>query len=219
MVGELKKGRYVYYHCTGARGRCGDPYVREEQLLGELTRSFKQLEIESTTMAWLEDAVTESDKPETGAREQALKHLKGERDRLQARIDTMYIDRLDGRVTATFFDEKSKEWRDQQKEIEAQMRKLETAEPRSATEAVQMIRSVSNACGKFEEAQPRQQRAIARALLRNATWKAGKFEMALKEPYQILALSNFVSQSKERENPGSGREIEIWLNFHLPQCL
>jgi hypothetical protein len=29
MVGELKKGRYVYYHCTGNRGRCGDPYVRE----------------------------------------------------------------------------------------------------------------------------------------------------------------------------------------------
>ena len=23
LVGELKKGRYVYYHCTGYRGRCG----------------------------------------------------------------------------------------------------------------------------------------------------------------------------------------------------
>jgi hypothetical protein len=23
MTAEIKKGRYVYYHCTGARGRCG----------------------------------------------------------------------------------------------------------------------------------------------------------------------------------------------------
>jgi hypothetical protein len=23
LVGELKKGRYFYYHCTSSRGRCG----------------------------------------------------------------------------------------------------------------------------------------------------------------------------------------------------
>ena len=37
LVGELKKGRYVYYHCTEGRGRCTDPYVREEKLLAEMT--------------------------------------------------------------------------------------------------------------------------------------------------------------------------------------
>src|ERR1039458_765814 len=26
LVGELKKGRYVYYHCTGNRGKCPEPY-------------------------------------------------------------------------------------------------------------------------------------------------------------------------------------------------
>src|SRR5262249_10314195 len=45
MVGELKKGRYVYYHCTGNRGPRGDPYIREEQLVAELARSLKQMEI------------------------------------------------------------------------------------------------------------------------------------------------------------------------------
>ncbi len=44
MVGEIKKQRYVYYHCTGYKGRCEEPYVREEtietkfaKLLGRLT--------------------------------------------------------------------------------------------------------------------------------------------------------------------------------------
>jgi hypothetical protein len=31
-VGEIKKSRYVYYHCTGYKGKCPDPYVREEVL-------------------------------------------------------------------------------------------------------------------------------------------------------------------------------------------
>src|SRR5580692_6808301 len=34
MVGEIKKGRYVYYHCTGYKGKCHEPYVREEVLEG-----------------------------------------------------------------------------------------------------------------------------------------------------------------------------------------
>ncbi len=204
MVGELKKGRYVYYHCTGNKGRCGDPYVREEQLLGELAHTLSQLAVAPATLDWLERAVGESDKTEAGA----LKQLKAERDRLQARIETMYLDRLDGRITATFFDEKSKEWREQQKQIEA---RIATTELRSAAEAVQIIRSVSDACGSFQEQRPQQQRAITTALMEKATWKAGKFEWVPKTPFQILAHSNSVSQSKEREKTGSGQETEIWL--------
>jgi hypothetical protein len=32
MTAEIQKGRYIYYHCTGHRGRCGNTYVREEDL-------------------------------------------------------------------------------------------------------------------------------------------------------------------------------------------
>src|SRR5207244_13316693 len=32
MTAEKKKGKYVYYRCTGFRGRCGNTYIREEQL-------------------------------------------------------------------------------------------------------------------------------------------------------------------------------------------
>jgi hypothetical protein len=32
MVGELKKGKYTYYHCTGYKGSCNEPYTREEVL-------------------------------------------------------------------------------------------------------------------------------------------------------------------------------------------
>ena len=38
LVGELKKGQYVYYHCTGNRGKCPEPYTRQEVL----TRRVRQ---------------------------------------------------------------------------------------------------------------------------------------------------------------------------------
>src|SRR5207248_514866 len=137
--------------------------------------------------------------------EQALKQLKAERDRLQSRIETMYLDRLDGRITAAFFDDKSKESREQLKQIEARVGQLKTAQLRSSTEALQIIRSVSDACAEFEHDQPQQQRAIAMALMQKATWKTGKFESVLKTPFDILAHSNSVNRTKEREKPGSGQ--------------
>jgi hypothetical protein len=32
MTAEIKNGRYIYYHCTGFCGRCGNTYIREESL-------------------------------------------------------------------------------------------------------------------------------------------------------------------------------------------
>ena len=30
LLGEIKKGRYIYYHCSGYKGKCPEPYTREE---------------------------------------------------------------------------------------------------------------------------------------------------------------------------------------------
>ena len=32
LVGEIKKGRYIYYHCAGPNRTCPGPYVRQEVL-------------------------------------------------------------------------------------------------------------------------------------------------------------------------------------------
>jgi len=97
-------------------------------------------------------------------------------------------------------DRKSKEWRQEQQQIEARLQ-----QPlRTAAEAVQLMAAVSSACGTFQDQPAEQQRAIAKALMKQATWKAGKFELVLAEPYSKMAHSNSVSRSREREKPGSG---------------
>jgi DNA invertase Pin-like site-specific DNA recombinase len=211
MVGELKKARYVYYHCTEGRGRCDDPYVREEKLLAEMAHTMQQLVIAPDTLERLEAAVTESDKTECGARDQVLRQLKGERDRFQARIDTMYLDRLDGRITPEYFDQKTKEWTEQQKQVASKIAQLATSDLRSRSEALQTMKTVSAACAAFGDAGPQRQRAVANGLMRNPTWKAGKFESSWKSPFDKMVLSNSASRTKERERTGSGQEIENWL--------
>ncbi len=40
VVGEIKNGRYVYYHCTGCKGKCAEPYTREDKLDGRIDSAF-----------------------------------------------------------------------------------------------------------------------------------------------------------------------------------
>ena len=52
LVGEIKKGRYVYCHCTGHKGKCPEPLVREEVLEAQFTDILKGLAFDAEILAW-----------------------------------------------------------------------------------------------------------------------------------------------------------------------
>ena len=56
----------------------------------------------------------ESDRTEQATRERTIQRLEAANDRLKARIETMYLDKLDGRISGEFFDQRSAEWRREQ---------------------------------------------------------------------------------------------------------
>ena len=53
MVGEVKKDRYIYYHCTGYKGRCDEPYVREEILEKQFSEMLGRLSFDEEVLAWV----------------------------------------------------------------------------------------------------------------------------------------------------------------------
>ena len=47
MTAERKKGLYVYYRCTGFKGKCGNTYIREERLADLLGGVVRPVQISS----------------------------------------------------------------------------------------------------------------------------------------------------------------------------
>ena len=63
IVGEIKKERYVYYHCTGYADKCrGDPaacrrkHMREEALEQQFTNLLGRLHFDDDVLEWVRDA-------------------------------------------------------------------------------------------------------------------------------------------------------------------
>jgi len=63
---ELKKGQYVYHHCTGAKGPCGNTYIREEDLAILLGEVVKQVRIPTELADAVAKVLRESDRCRSG---------------------------------------------------------------------------------------------------------------------------------------------------------
>jgi len=211
LVGELKKGRYAYYHCTGNRGKCTEPYTRQEVLTSEFANILQELIIPQPILEWLGDAVLTSDQTEQAARAQSIKKLQARYDQIQARIETMYLDKLDGRITQEFFDTQSAAWRREQDGLLLKIQDIQKATPAPIDQAVDMLRLTSRASELFLQQTAAEQRRLLHLVVEKAAWQDGALRTTLFEPFEILRHSNHESDRKEREIAGSGRDLGIWL--------
>jgi DNA invertase Pin-like site-specific DNA recombinase len=211
LVGEVKKGKYVYYHCTGNRGKCPEPYVREELLSSHFVNVLRDLVIPPAVLEWLGNAVLNSDRTEQAARAEAIKRLHTRYDQIEARIGAMYLDKLDGRITQDFFDKQAATFRRKQDGLMCELQEMQNATPAPIDEAIDMLRLTSQA-GELFLLQPAvEQRRLLRTVVQQAAWKDRVLQTALFEPFEILRHSNQESDRKEKNKAGSGCELGIWL--------
>ena len=94
----------------------------------------------------------ESDRTEQATRERTIKRLETAYDRLKAPSETMYLDKLDGRITGEFYVQRSAEWRRKQ---EVLLRKIQDIQALSLTRAsgrVTVTRSAAISDSQYDHA-------------------------------------------------------------------
>ena len=210
LVGEVKKGRYVYYHCTGYRGKCPEPYTREERLEQQFAQALGELVIPTPVLEWLQQELVKSDQEEQAVREQALRQQARELKRLQDRLDLLYEDRLDGRISAVEYDQKADATREQQQHLRRKLRSTHETALVPAEQAVDLITLASKAADLFLEQAASGQRKLLHLVVQEAFWKAGELRMSFRDPFEQLRLSNRATGCDPNDLGGNGRNFGIW---------
>lgn len=187
IVGEIKKARYVYYHCTGYKGKCPEPYVREEIFEERFAEVLGGLTFDDEIMAAVADALRSSHVDQRRYHEETVTRLQAEYNRLQGRIDAMYVDKLDGRIDAVFFDRKSAEWRSEQERITATIRETQAANQDYLEDGVRLLELARGARGLFERQVPSEKRRLLNFVLSNCTWKDKTLDVTFRQPFDLLA--------------------------------
>src|ERR1700693_1243568 len=99
VTAEIKKSKYIYYRCTQSRGKCALPYFREEELGDRLGQILKDIHIPDEVFANLQTSLLTDKTGQEAAYNQQKERLQERVALLRRRIEQIYLDKLDGRIS------------------------------------------------------------------------------------------------------------------------
>src|SRR6266566_69256 len=107
MTAEKKKGKYIYYRCTGFHGPCGNTYIREEQFATLLGTVIAPIQIAPTIAEEIATALKCSEADGEHRRQTDLRQLEQRRRVVVSKLDRGYDDYVSGKISEEFWNRKS----------------------------------------------------------------------------------------------------------------
>lgn len=173
MTAEAKKGKYIYYHCTGYKGKCGNTYVAEErlsELMGEIVR---KIQIDANVADKIAVALRESHEDKKKFHGEAIRRLPAQYDAIQARIEKAYDDKLEGKITEDFWNLKSKKWQSELADIHAAMTCHEHADSAYIDQGLKILELAKRAHSLYLRQNHHERRKLLNAVLSNCAFDRG----------------------------------------------
>lgn len=188
ITAEIKKGQYIYYHCNHFK-KCsqkgGTPEkVIENQLFGVFNffESITPKEAEE-----LKNRIKANHSQETEYKETAIRTLTERYSTLQRRLDNLYNDRLDERITRELWEKKNKEITDEQAGIQEQLTRLKGEEARYFEIWTNMIDLARRAREIYNKRSPEERRLLLSHLFSTLKLKDGAVEPTYKKSTAAIA--------------------------------
>ena len=187
ITAEIKKSRYVYYHCTKSKGNCPGIYLRQEDIERELTDLLKLIKIPETTVGWIKDALRLSHAQERIFHADALESLNARHKKLQNLLDQAYQDKLEGIITAEYWRTKSADWQAEQETILSRMRNHHAANKDYFDHGAKILELAERAHYLFVRQNADEKRKLLNIVLSNCTLTGGTLSPTWNLPFNLIA--------------------------------
>lgn len=215
VSGELQKG-HVYYRCTRYKPCMQKKATREEAITGQIIRALEALRIPwPQVIETIQRVLKESHEAEKVYHESVMKELTDQLKRVKARIDVLYDDRADRRISKELFDEKLVQYEKQQKGV---IRKITRHKERAisyAKTASDLLHTSQRARDLFEKLEAEDKRELFKFILAEPQLDNGKFVFAYQRPFdKIYEIGTFQPQKSEMEQGQFGQLLPFcpdWL--------
>ncbi len=187
---EMKKGKYIYYHCTGNHGQCPAKWVREEKIAEQFRKKLEALRFDDDVLEWIVGALKSSHVDQKKYHEDTIASLEKHYKRLQNRIDRMYVDKLDGKISDDFYDKKCQLWRKEQDEIQENIRRHRSANRVYLDEGIKIIELAQRAVFLYDKQEMPEKRRLLDFVCSNSTYVDGQLIVEYRKPFDLLADMN-----------------------------
>ena len=140
VIGEVKKARFTYYHCTFSKGRHqGKWYFPENKLAERLEEPVRKITLSEDIAEWLAEALREAAKDSTRLQIKQMETLKQEYTLAKNRLSRLYDAKFDGELSNDMFKAKETEYNERLLEIRQKMERAEGLNPNFYEEGLQTL--------------------------------------------------------------------------------
>jgi DNA invertase Pin-like site-specific DNA recombinase len=191
ITAEIKKGKYIYYHCAHGKGDCSQTkYIRQEAISEQFEEAVKKINLNNEQKGWLIEALKQSNVDEKEYHTKKIKQLNAECQKWRDRINQIYMDKLDGKITEEFWQEKHNNWtlelRGMQKIIEA----YDKANEGYMEAGIHFLELSNRAYGLYSEQSSQEKAKLLKILLSNCKLLDGIAHWEYQKPFDILAKND-----------------------------
>jgi site-specific DNA recombinase len=116
----------------------------------------------------------------------------------------MYVDKLDRRVDAAFFDQMSALWRAEQEQCLRSIEQHQSADQTYLDEGIRILELAQNARRLFEQQEAREKRRLLDFVVSNCSWKGRELNADFRQPFDLI-----VETTSEAARAGRGGRAEI----------
>jgi len=194
VVGEIKKERYVYYHCTGYADKCQvNPatcrrhYCARGSVGKAVHRTARAVKVRRRSAEWVRDALHASHADERREHEEAIKRHQAEYKRLQ----TASTRCMSTSSMASSMRRSSRKCRTSgaRSRIAALARSSGTRAPTNPTwtRGVQLLELARNASGCRKAGAARKTPPAQFRFYRTAPWEEGEVVATFRQPFDMIA--------------------------------
>jgi site-specific DNA recombinase len=187
LTGEVKKEKYVYYRCTGSRGKCELPRFREEDIADKLGEPLKGLQVPPEIVAQIVTALREDQKQSAGKLSAERTRLESRLTAIRNRMDAAYVDKLDGKISEDFWQRKNSEWQVDELQVKMAIDGLASAEIGDRAMDTQRLLELGNKAHLLYLAQSSAEKAkLLRMLCLNFSVDGASAMPAYRYPFDVI---------------------------------
>jgi site-specific DNA recombinase len=147
----------------------------------------------------------------SGARDRELKRLEEQHRRVQTKLEAIYEDRLEGRISKEQYDRKRMISGHKSLQLLDRMNEMRLNSPAPVEHAIDLMDLTSRAADLFLLQPTPEKQHFLRLVLKSATWQDGWLHTEFEDPFESLRRSNQLNRMKHSGNGAASAEIQDWL--------
>jgi DNA invertase Pin-like site-specific DNA recombinase len=212
-VGEIKKGKYIYYHCTGNKGgNCKSKYLKESYIEELFLNTLDKLTLSDELMPVVINQIKTQVKYERLYNENSTNEVNKKIQNLKNRLNKMFDLYIDGELDKEMYKSKRLEFERDIEELEARLKILNENPGRVLDFSIKLLELFRNARGLYSAASFEKKKELINLVCSNFYYDGEKLTIAIKKAFQpIVKIASF------RNGGLKAAQLELFVKEYLTE--